>query len=179
MVGGEDDAEGAGGTDDDIGAVEVAVDLFEGNGIAAKRLGKRLRVLEISVGDDHVAYASGDQVFEREFGHLTGADDEDGLAGEVHENGDGEIDGDGADGNAARADLALGTDFLGDGECALEERVHDFVRGLFGVGENVGVMDLAENLLFANDEAVEAGGDSEEVSDGFLALVIVKGGVEF
>jgi hypothetical protein len=45
--------------------------------------------------------------------------------------------------------------------------------------DGVGLFDLAENLGFAHDHAVERAGDAEEMADGFALAELVEMGLKF
>jgi hypothetical protein len=46
------------------------------------------------------------------------------------------------------------------------------------VGETIGFADLAEDFGFAEEERVEPGRDSEEMTDGGAVVVLVEDAVE-
>jgi hypothetical protein len=60
----------------------------------------------------------------------------------------------------------------------LKEGAGNFVGALFALCCEVGVVDLAEDLVFADDLAVEGCGDAKEVADGFSVAVGVEGILE-
>ncbi len=60
---------------------------------------------------------------------------------------------------AAKADLQKVVEFAGD--------------GAGGARYSEGLLDLAQNLRFADDHGIEAGGDAEEMADSLLIAVLV------
>ena len=75
----------------------------------------------VRLDDEDGGCALLDEVAGGQLGHLSCADEEDGLALQGAEDLAGEVDGYGGDGDGAGADLGFGADFFGDGEGALEE----------------------------------------------------------
>ncbi len=158
----EDLLRGAGGGDDDVGAVGLLVELVEGDdaGGDGGRARKSAAIFSARASVRLETRMRGgavlDEVAGGELGHLACADEQDGLALQAAEDLAGEVDGDGGDGDGAGADLGFGADFLGDGEGALEE---GFERGAGDgadlAGDGVGLFDLAEDLGLAYDHGVE------------------------
>ena len=175
----EDLLRGAGGADDDVGAVGLGVELLEGQdlggaGGAAELGGEALGAGLGAVGDDEIGGAVLDEVAGGELGHLAGADEQDGFSGQGAEDLAGEVDGDRGDGDAGGADLGLGADALGDGEGALEQAFEGAGDGTDLAGDGVGLLDLAEDLGLADDHGVERAGDAEEVADGVALAELVE-----
>ena len=86
----------------------------------------------------------------------------------------GEFDAGGGNGDVVGADGGAVADLFGDGETLLEEAFEDAADGARLPGEAVGLLDLPEDLRFAEDEGVEAAGDAVDVADG-LAVVHAEG----
>ena len=84
------------------------------------------------------------------------------------------IDGDAGDRDVALADAGLGADALGDPPGVLEQGVQHGPVGRLAAGQLVGLLHLAGDLALADDQAVEAGGDAEQVPDGVRVAVFVE-----
>ena len=192
----EDGLGGAGGGEDDVCASSLGVKLVEGNDLggageagavdckrpvgelhgdlAGDLTGELRGALLGAIGDEDGGCALLDEMARGEVGHLTRADDEDGLAAQAAEDLAGEIDGDGCDGDGRAADLGLRADALGHREGALEER---FERGGDGpdlTRHGVGLFDLAEDLRLSDDHGIERAGDAEEMADGLALAELVE-----
>jgi len=192
----EDGLRGAGGGEDDVGAGGLGVELVEGNdlggageaaavdgnrpvgelhGDLAGDLAGELRCALVgAVGDEDGGCALLDEVARGQIGHLARADDEDGLALQAAEDLAREVDGDGCDGDGRAADLGLGADALCDPEGALEERIERGGDGPDLARDGVGLLDLAEDLGFADDHGIERAGDAEEMADGLALAELVE-----
>ena len=106
-------------------------------------------------------------VLRRELAHLAGAEDDDVAAVEVAEDLSREGDGRVADRDRARAEVGFRPHALADGEARVEEAIEQRAGGVGLPGGAVRLFDLAENLRFADDQRVEAGGDAEQMPRGF------------
>ncbi len=102
-----------------------------------------------------------DEVTRGQLGHLSRAHEKDGPALQGAEDFAREVDCYRGDGDTARADLCLGADLFRDSEGALEKRFELSRDGADLAGDGVGLFDLAEDLRFAHDHAVERTGDAE------------------
>lgn len=101
---------GAGGGDDDVGAVGFGVEVVErddagGDVGRAQGVGDFLRASLGAVGDEQRGGALLDEVTGGEVGHFAGADDQDGFAGERAEDFTREVDRDRGDGDRRAANL--------------------------------------------------------------------------
>ena len=169
----EDGMRRAGGADDDVGFGGCFVELIEGDDPAVEGLGKLAGALLRAVGDEDGACSLLHEMAGCEFAHFSCADEEDGAAVERAEDFAGQFDGDRGDGDGVGADGGFGADALGCGEGGLEEMFELAGDGASGAGDGKSVFDLAENLRFADDHGVEAGGDAEEMANGLLIAVLV------
>ena len=79
----------------------------------------------------------------------------------------------GHDRRAGPVDAGLGVHPLAHAQSLLGELVQDAAGRVVGVRAQVGVADLAEDLLLADDERVESGGHGEEMLDGGLGVAHV------
>jgi hypothetical protein len=172
-------AAGGGRGDDDVGFDEQAGQLVEFAGVAAEGVGDFLGAFEGAVGDEQFAHAGLAEMAGGELSHLAGADEDGGVVVEVGEDLAGEVDGDGADRDDAAADAGLGADALGDGKGAFDGAVERGAGEAGGAALVEGGLELAEDLGFADDEAVEAGGDAEEVGDGGFVEVGVEVALQY
>ena len=116
------------------------------------------------------------QMPQRQLAHFAGADDEDGLVAEVVEDLLDVIDGGAGDGHMAMRDAGLGADAAGDLAGVAKQRVQQRADAVVAHGLLVGLLDLAGDLAFADDHAVETGGDAEQVphSLGLMKHVQVR-----
>ena len=75
------------------------------------------------------------------------------------------------DGDRARADLGVGTYFLGYGERVLEQSSEVAAQriGLLGVAKRV--LQLPENLRLAEHHRIESAGHTEYMADRFVFIV--------
>ncbi len=94
---------------------------------------------------------------------LPGADDEHGLVGEGVEDVAGDVDGDAGDRELALVHARLFADLLADAQARAEDAMEDRPGRAPRDGRGVGVLDLAEDLPLAQHQALQAGGDPEEV----------------
>ncbi len=116
--------------------------------------------------ENHQSAGSGiGEILERFLGHLSGADHEHAFVVELLEDPRGEI-GDRHAGNAHAVAVERGVagDAAGDPQRGLKQMVHQRPGAADPPGELVGLLHLAEDLGFAEDHAVEAGGDGEQMS---------------
>lgn len=180
---GEDLLGGPGAGDDDVGTVGLSVELIVGDdrgnaGRRAELVGDQLGAGFRAVRDQDGGGALGDEVAGGELRHLAGADEQNGLALEVAKDLAREIDGDGGDGDGARADLGLVAHTFCDCEGALQEAFEGAGDGADFAGYVVRLFDLTENLRLADDHGIKRRGDAEEVADGFALAVFVEVGLE-
>src|SRR5262249_14690701 len=151
--------------DDDVGLDQGQAEALERDGLAAPAGGGGLGAVGVAVGDEDAAGSEGLEVLERQIPHLAGADDQDGLVAEGVEDVAGDVDGDAGDGEAALVHAGGLADLLADVQGLAEDGVEDRADGPLLLGGVVGLLDLAEDLALAEDQALEAGGDAEEVVD--------------
>jgi hypothetical protein len=173
LVGVQQMVRGTGAADQDIDRVKRAHPAFERHGLSAEGGGQGLGAFVGAVGDEHWAGAPAQEGFGGFLAGVAGAEDHDGAFGEGIEHFFGEIDGHGGDGDAAALDLGFGANLFGDVERALEHAVQEPAGTAVLKGDIVGLLELTEDLGFAEHHGVESSGDSEEVFDalGFGAGV--------
>ena len=98
--------------------------------------------------------------------HLAGAEDHEVLLAQVAEDLAGERDRRVAERDRALGEPGIGADTLADGEGAMEQAVDHAAGAARLAGGLVGVLDLPEDLRFADDERIESGRDPEQVAGG-------------
>ncbi len=184
MLAAKDGMRRAGGGNDNVGFTGGVMKLVEGNDAAIERLGEGARAFEGAVGDEDGACTLLDEVARGELAHFACADEEDGAAVERTKDFAGKFDGDGGDGDRVGADFGFSADLLGRGEGALEKVFKLAADGARGASDGEGFLDLAENLRFADDHRVQAGGDTKEMADGVLVAMLIdvrgeQAGVKF
>ena len=113
-------------------------------------------------------------MLERQLAHLAGADDEDGLVAEVVEDLADVIDGGAGDRDVAAGDAGFGADALGDAAGVGKQGVQQRAGAVVLVSQLVGIRHLPGDLPLADDEAVEAGGDAEQVAHGVVVVADVQ-----
>ncbi len=113
-----------------------------------------------------------------EFAHLAGADDDEPFFREVLEDLLREARGHRRYRDVLLAERGRGVDALRDGEGLLEQPVEDAARGARGLGGEVGVLHLPDDLRLAEDHGVQARRHAEEVADRVAPLVVIEGGGE-
>ncbi len=141
--------------DDDVGAVGLLVELVErnhacGDRRGAERVGDLLGAVFGAVADEQRGAALLDEVAGGEVGHLARADEQDGLGVQRAEDLPGELGGDRGDGDGGAADLGFGADLFGNGEGTLKKGVERRLDGADFPADGPGLLDLAEDLGFAN-----------------------------
>ena len=129
--------------------------------------GRPRRVGDRAADDRHRFHALRFHVLRGELAHLAGAEDDHVSAGEVAEDLPREGDGGEADRDGARPEVRFGAHALADGETRVEEAVEQRSGGFRLARGAVGFFHLTENLRFADDERVEAGGDAKQMPRGF------------
>jgi hypothetical protein len=127
-----------------------------------------------SHGDEDAPRFQSSQVAQRQFTHLAGADDEDGLIAEMVEDLTDVIDGGARYGNVAARDAGFSADALGDAAGVRKQSVQHRAGAGALLAYFVGRFDLAGDLAFADDEAVKTGGHAEQMAHGVGALVDVE-----
>ena len=110
-------------------------------------------------------------MLEGQLPHLAGADDQDGLIVEVVEDVAGDVDGDARDRELAAAQPRLVAGPLGGAQGPLEGGMEDRPDDPPAGGGLVGIADLAEDLVLAGHQALQAGRDAEEMADRRLLAV--------
>ena len=179
----EDFLRGPGGGDDNVGARRLGVEVVEGDrfgmdGGSGEVRGNLFGARPGTVGDEDGGGAVFDEVARSQLRHLPGAYKQDSLSLKRAKDFSGEVDGNGGDRDTARGDLRFAADFFGYSEGALQERLEVGGDGADFARDTVGLFDLAEDLGFANDHAVEGTGDAEEMADGFAVAVFVEVGLD-
>ncbi len=109
--------------------------------------------------------AQGPEVLEGQLPHLAGADDQDGLIVEVVEDVASDVHGDARDRELAAAQPGLVAGPLGGAQGLLEGGMEDRSDDPAVGGGLVGIADLAEDLVLAGHQALQAGRDAEEMAD--------------
>ncbi len=126
-----------------------------------------------AVGDNHLLDALGNEMLGREFGHLAGAGQQHAFFVQVAEDFPGHLHRGIADRDGAAADVGFGPDPLGNGEGLVEKTVEQQAGGLGFRRAAIGLFELAQDLRFADDHRVQAGGHPKEVIDRVAVLVQV------
>ena len=115
----------------------------------------------------------------RQLGHLAGADHQDALFLQAREDPRGEVHGHRGDADSPLADFGRLVDALGCAEGPVKQAVEVLARGLGLDGPDKGRLDLPDDLRLAEDHAVQAGGDLEQVARRLLSLEPVSQRSEF
>ena len=151
-----------------------SLEVLEAHRLAAHAVGELHRGVERAVGHQDLLDAVRLEVRRRELAGLAGADDEHGVVAQLAEHLQGELDGGRADAHGPLADGGLGAHALAHFERVPEQPVEDHGRAAAVAGHLVGGLELGDDLRLADDHAVEARGDAEEMRDGAVAGVAVE-----
>ena len=160
--------------DDDVRLAERFFQAFKGNRPALERFGHLQGPHVGPVCDQDLRRPVGDQVTGGQLGHLAGADEQDRLPLQSPEDLLGQLDRGEADGNRVGGNPRLRPHPLGDAESVVQDPVQNDARRPAFRRPTVGFLDLSQNLRFAHDQGVEAGGDPEQVADRLLVTVQVE-----
>ena len=151
------------GADDDVEFAEAGFALFERHGAGAESGGELHGAFETAAGDGETAGFAAAESLGGFLADVAGAEQEDARGGEFAEDGLGEIDGNVGNAHVAFGDGGVRANVFRGLESFLEDAVEDGAGVAAGLGEGVGVFDLAEDFGFADHLGVDAGGDLEEV----------------
>ena len=132
----------------------------------AKRPGELGGAALRPVDDDDLARAFVAQPPRRDGGHLAGTDDHHRLAGQVAEMLLRGVDRCGGNRGRVAGDCGAAAGFFAGIDRLTEERVQRLAQGPRTLRLHVGVLDLAQNLGFADQHRVETGAHPQEVFDG-------------
>ena len=148
-----------------IGQVQLPGELLErydGPGAGAGQLD---RPLEGPVGDEQGTDGPGPKLADGLLAHLSHANDHGGLVGQLVKNPTRQFDRHRADRDGFGRNGGFTPHAFGDREGLVEPAVeHRPQRAERGRGA-IRVFDLSQDLGFAHDQGIEAGGDAEHVSD--------------
>ncbi len=174
-----EDLAGTCGSENDVGAVRLLVQLRErddpgGDGGRAEGVGNLFGAGFGAVGDKQRGGALLDEVTRRQIAHFAGTDEQNGFAGEGAEDFAGKIGGHRGDRNGGSADLCFGADAFGNGEGTLQQRIEHGFDGADFAGDGERLLHLAKDLGFADDHGIERTGDTKQVADGFGLTEMVK-----
>ena len=103
-----------------------------------------------------------------QFDHFAGADEQYVLFGDLVEDALRQAHGGGRHGHAVGADFRAAAHFLGDRKAALEQLVQIRAQAARFVGRADGILDLPQDLRFAQHHRIEPGGDAEGVAHGIV-----------
>lgn len=160
--------------DDDVRFRQMAGKRIERDGRCVELRGEQLRAVEAAIGDDHPLDALRLQVPGSQRDRLAGTDQEGRMLLETREDLSGEADGRVRDGDRVGADPGLCSDPFGDREGGLKETIeHRSDRSVL-LGCPIRVLELPQDLGFAEDHRVESGGDGEGVRDRSIVLMQVQ-----
>ena len=167
-----------GAADDDVGVGQLLVEGAQVDGITLEFGRQRLCPTQGAICDDHVLDAGGGKMPCGERDHLSGADHEGGVSIQVRIHAPREAHRRGCERDRIRADLRLGTHTLGGGKGGLKQLIEPR-PGAAGLMRNaVGILQLTQNLRFAEHHGVESGGDAEGVLDREAVLMHIQAGGE-
>ena len=122
--------------------------------------------MEVAIQHGDVPRAGIDQVLQRLLGHLAGADHQHPLIVEPLEDSRGEIgDRHAGDADAMAVERGFAGHAAGHAERGLEQAVRQRAGAADLPGLLVGLLDLGQNLRFADDHAIKTGGDPKQVVD--------------
>jgi hypothetical protein len=142
-------------------------------------MGQRLGAFEGPVGyRDRLRVLRG-EVRRRELDHLARAHEQDVLLIQVAENPLRDPDGGGRHGHRLRPDFRGGPDFLGDGECPLEEVIQQQSEPAGVPGQLLCLLHLAKNLRLPEHHRVESARHPEGVPDRCVVRQHVRMPLEF
>jgi hypothetical protein len=140
--------------------------LLEGHCLAAVLFGQIHGALMGAIGHHHRLHAAVDEVLQGLRAHFAGADDQHLAPAQIPEGGLGQVHGGGADGHRAACDAGLGAGAFAEVQAALEQLLEARARRA-GVGRRLqGGLDLRQDLALADNHAVEAHRDGEQVARG-------------
>jgi hypothetical protein len=152
---------------------ELLLEVRERRGRAAKALRELGGALEVPVADPDRAGALA-EALRGGLGHLPGAHEQHRVPREVAEDAPREVHGHAADAHRAGPERGLGAHALRDGERARHAAPEQVAERPRLDGEVVRLLHLAEDLRLAEDHALEARRDPEDVADGLLAVALVE-----
>ena len=154
----------AGRTQHNVGARQQLIESLPGHRLAAATSGHGHGLFGTAIGDPDTPRLQLPQVTQCQFAHLAGADDEDGLVAEVVEHLLDVIDGGTGDGRRGRAQMPVSvrtrraTCRAWRNSACNSGPTLSCAHGLL-----VGFFHLPGDLPLADDHAVEAGGDAEQM----------------
>ena len=154
---------------------ELVLKFLQGDGLAPETPARRRPRSRVRLATMMLAHALTLQVLQGQFGHLAGAHQQDGLAGQLAEDLPGQADRGIADADGVVADAGFAAHPFGHGEGLVQQAVQNGAGGLVLGGLPVGLLDLPQDLGLAQDHGIEAGGYPEEVLHRLRTLVDVQG----
>ncbi len=183
------------GSDDDIGAASLLVQLLERDYLRGAGDGVRVVVRDLHgdlVGDlpgDQRGFLLGavghqdargsllDEVARGQLGHLARAHQQYGLALQAAEDLARQIDRDRGNRHRRAADLRLCADPFGHREGALQQRVERAGNGSHLAGHGIRFLHLAQDLRLADDHRIQRRGHPEQMANGLAIAKLVKVGL--
>ena len=166
----DDRLAGAGAGDDDVGGDQGFVEALPAERSTSDRGRELGRSLGAAVDHADLAGPCPTQVHRGQPGHLAGAEQRDASPLELAKDAAGQVDRDRGDRGPAAGDVGLAADPLGPAKGHGQAAIEDRSDGLALAGDLPGVFDLAEDLRLADDHALEAGRDPEDVPGRALLL---------
>ena len=152
----------------------MLVEVGEGDRVAAEAPGQGLRIVERAIGHDQASNLRLGQVPCRQLDRFTGADQQHAGLGKVGEDAFGQAHRGECDRNRVGADARVRAHALGHGEGVLEQPLERSIERPGIAREGIGILDLAEDLRFAEDHRFEARGHAKQVANGVGIVVAVE-----
>jgi len=157
----------------DIHIGQVVGNLGQQNAFAVILLGQPLGPLQGAVGHHKILHASFREVPGHQFDGLPGAHQQCLVAGQVGKDVVRHVHRSVGHRNRVLANRGLGANALGHGESLLEQARQKFARGAVFPRRRVGILQLAENLGFAQHHGIQTGGHTHHVPNGIgIAMYI-------
>ena len=153
--------------------------LLKGDGPAVELFGQLLAAREGAVGYQNFIYTGLQQVGGRQFGHFARAHQQ-GLVGmHIPEDSFSQLHCRVADGYGAGGHGSFRAHPFGYGKCLVQQAVENHARGMAVHSLAVGVLQLTQDLGFAQDHGIQAGGHGKQMAHGFQVLMNVDVRPEF
>ena len=170
VVDGDDEARRAGRGEHDVGLAQSVNERRQlAHASGAQTAHDVVRALDGTVDDDELARAFEHESPRGGLAHLPGADDEHAGAGDRAQTSLGQIDRRRRDADELSSDRRLRARGFPGAQRLAEEGVQRLAERSGALGLHVGVLDLPEDLGFADEHRVQARRDAEEVPDRLAA----------
>ena len=163
----------------DVGRGEFLLEGAKVDGIAFDLGGEGLRARQSPVGDHHALDAGRCEVAGGESDHLACADHQRGVRAQVRINALRQAHRGGGEGNGVGPDLRFGAHALGRRKRRLKQLVERRSCAAVLLGEPVRILQLTQNLRFAEHHRVQTRGDAEGVLHRQPLLMDVQTGGQF